>query len=122
MVTRMGLVLVLLALPRARARGTPPPGPDPMCNQPFPPPSCPPPPLPPPLPAPPRQTPAQRKLIAEVQRKAKQASQLAKPVVIEWLGSQEFLDELDGCCTEIHNLSAEERLQWIDAEFAATEM
>ena len=121
MVARACVVLVLLALPRAGA-GTPPPPPGPECNQPLPPPSCPPPPLPPPLPTPPRQTPAQRKLIAEVQRKAEQASQLAKPVVIEWLGSQQFLDELDGCCEEIHKRSPEERLQWIDAEFAATEM
>jgi hypothetical protein len=120
------LLLLALALAQVSSgRGAPtlaPSPPNPECLGRYPPPSCPPPPLPPPLPTPPRQTPAQRKLIEHVEKKAEAASKLAKPAVLEWLGSQDFLDELDGCCAEIHQMSPKQRLDWIDAEFVATEM
>jgi len=105
------------ALPSAAAQHDPS-----ECMRANPPPWCPQPPLPPPLPTPPRQTPTQRKLIAHIEHHAKLASDAAKPAVLGWLGSQVFLDELDGCCAEVVAMAPEARLAWIAAEFTATEM
>ena len=64
----------------------------------------------------------QRHLMAEVERRAAKASARAKPVLLGILSTQAFVDALGGCCPEIVAMSAEQRLRWLDGEFAASEM
>lgn len=92
----------------------------PICGTPF----CPPDEgaMPAPLPRPVAMTHTQRDVVERARHAARLASEAAKPVVLEWLGSEDFLAELDGCCEHIHKMSRHERLEWIDAEFRVAEL
>ena len=92
----------------------------PICGTPI----CPPDeqPFPAPLPRPAPMTHTQRKVVERARHAASQASEAARPVILEWLDSQDFVDELDGCCEHIHKMTKHERLAWIDAEFRVAEL